>query len=131
MKCLLAIIGFMTVMTGCTTHYYEKQRDTLVLYLYKPNAQQVLLACSLDGFEPHEARYLDGRWVVDLPSGDPFRYYYILDGKLFLPPCQIRESDDFGSENCIFDPQLSCFYKTVKTNPPSSFKAHQKIQHKY
>ena len=109
MKCIWAIIGFVAVMAGCTTHYCQKQRDTLMLYLNKPHAKRVILACSLDGFEPHEARHLDGRWVVTLPSEDQFRYYYVVDGEIFLPPCQVRERDDFGSENCVFDSQLSCF----------------------
>ncbi len=66
----------------------------------------MILFCSLDGFEPHETRNDDGRWVVSLPSDSPFRYYYLLDGKMFLPPCRMKEKDDFGSENCIFDPHL-------------------------
>jgi hypothetical protein len=43
---------------------------------------------------------------VSLPSGYPFRYYYVLDGEMYLPPCQMIENDDFGSANCIFDPHL-------------------------
>jgi ABC-type uncharacterized transport system auxiliary subunit len=110
MKCLgLFVVTVMTLLAGCATHYCKQERDTLVLYLNKPGAQQVFLASSLDGFEPHQARHLDGRWVVVLPSGDQFRYYYVVDDKIFLPPCKIRESDDFGSENCVFDPQLPCF----------------------
>lgn len=109
MKGLLSIIGVVTLMAGCSSHYCTKQGDTVVLYLNKPEARQVMLVCSLDGFEPHEARDLEGRWKVSLPLADQFRYCYVVDGNIFLPPCQIREKDDFGSENCVFDPQLSCF----------------------
>ena len=109
MKGVLPIVIFMALIAGCATHYCKQERDTLVLYLNKPGAQRVFLASSLDGFEPHEARHLDGRWVVVLPSDNVFRYYYVIDGKIFLPPCQFTESDDFGSENCVFDPQLSYF----------------------
>lgn len=104
MRCLLVIVGFMTVMTGCATHYYQDQGDTIMFYLNKPDARQVVLACSLDSFESHEARQLDGCWVVSLPSKVAFRYYYLVDGNLFLPPCRMKEKDDFGSENCVFDP---------------------------
>lgn len=105
MKCLSTLVIFMTLIAGCATHYCRKEKDSLVLYLEKPGAQRVFFASSLDGFEPHEARHLDGRWVVVLPYQNPFRYYYVVDDEIFLPPCQFTESDDFGSENCIFDPQ--------------------------
>ena len=106
MKRLMWIAGFMVMAAGCATHYYQVEGNTLSLYLDRPDAQRVILFCSLDGFEPHENRNDDGRWVVSLPSDSPFRYYYLLDGKMFLPPCRMKEKDDFGSENCIFDPHL-------------------------
>jgi hypothetical protein len=103
---LLLIAAILVVIAGCASHTYQVQGDTLVLYLDKPDAQQVILRCSLDDFEPHEAQKVDGRWVVFLPSGDAFRYYYVLDGKMFLPPCRMKEKDDYGSANCIFDPHV-------------------------
>jgi hypothetical protein len=106
MKRLLLIFGYMVMAGGCVTHYCQVQGDRLALYLDQPDAQRVLLASSLDGFEPHEARKVDGRWVVSLPADRQFRYYYVLDGELFVPSCLLKETDDFGSENCIYDPQL-------------------------
>jgi hypothetical protein len=103
---LLLIAGFIVLAAGCTTHHFQVQGNTLALYLEKPDAQWVILSCSLDGFEPHEAKNVDGRWVVSLPSDCQFRYYYVIDGEMFLPPCRMKEKDDFGSENCIFDPHL-------------------------
>lgn len=103
---LFLAVGIMVLTVGCATHYYQLQGDTLALYLNRPLAQRVTLACSLDGFQPHEARNVDGRWEVFLPSDHQFRYYYVIDGKVFLPPCQMKENDDFGSENCIFDPHM-------------------------
>lgn len=106
MKYLFLIAGFMALTAGCATHYQQVRGQTLLLCLKKPDAKQVILACSLDDFEPHEARQSDGQWVVSLPADETFRYYYILDGKVFLPPCRMKESDDFGSENCIFEPDI-------------------------
>ena len=103
---LLLILIFMLLSSGCSTHYYRIKADILELYLNKPDAQRVVFACSLDAFEPHEANNLDGRWVVSVQRKDQFRYFYMIDGELFLPPCQLKEKDDFGSENCIFDPEL-------------------------
>lgn len=106
MRRLMLMVGIAVVMASCATHFHQVQGDKLALYLVKPDAHQVLLACSLDGFEPHEAKKDGGQWVVCLPANSPFRYYYVLDGEIFLPPCQMKENDDFGSENCIFDPHL-------------------------
>ena len=108
MKRLMMLIGLLSVLTGCASHYYRIQDGQLALYLDRPDAREVILASSLDGFQPHEARKVAGRWVVSLPSDRAFRYYYMLDGQVFLPPCRMKERDDFGSENCVFEPpQLS------------------------
>jgi hypothetical protein len=101
-KRLLPLAGLMLLTTGCATHYYQVQGDTLAFTWTSPDAQKVTFACSLDDFKPHEARKVDGRWVVSVPSGEPFRYYYVLDGKLFLPPCDLKENDDFGSAKTVF-----------------------------
>lgn len=106
MKILLPIVGCVILLTGCSTHYHQVRGDTLTLYLDKPTARQVFLACSSDMFVPHEARKDNKRWVVSLPAGFPFRYFYLVDGEIFLPPCRMKEKDDFGSENCIFEPNL-------------------------
>ena len=103
---LLLITCLMVLTVGCATHYYQVRGDTLELYLDKPDARKVIFVSSLDGFKPHEAHKPDGRWVISVPSGRQFRYFYMIDGEPFLPPCQLKESDDFGSENCIFDPEL-------------------------
>ena len=103
---LLPMLAWMLLAAGCATHYCTVQGDKLAMVLDKPDAREVTFACSLDGFEPHEARNVDGRWVVDLPAECQFRYYYVLDGEIYLPPCQMKEMDDFGSEKCIFDPHM-------------------------
>jgi hypothetical protein len=84
----LLLIAAILVVTGCASHYYQVQGDTLVLYLDKPDAQQVILRCSLDDFEPHEARKVDGRWVVFLPSGERFPILLCVGRRMFLPPCR-------------------------------------------
>lgn len=106
MKRLLPIAALILLATGCATHYYRVQGDNLALYLKAPGAKKVTFACSLDDFDPHDARNIDGRWTVSVSGTDPFRYFYLLDGELFLPPCELKENDDFGSRNCIFNPHL-------------------------
>ena len=45
-------------------------------------------------------------WLVTIPAGSEFTYFYIADGAVYLPPCCFTEKDDFGSENCLFIPDM-------------------------
>ena len=102
----LLIVSLMLLVAGCSSHYYRIKADMLEIYLNKPDAHRVVFACSLDHFEPHEASNLDGHWVVTVHRKDQFRYFYVIDVELFLPRCRLKEKDDFGSENCIFVPDM-------------------------
>lgn len=93
-------------LSGCATHYHRIDGNQITLVLRRPAAKQVVLAISLDGFQPRSARHTSGRWEVSLPADETFKYFYRVDGELFLPDCPMKENDDFGSETCIFDPQL-------------------------
>jgi len=93
--------------SGCAAHYYRIKEDALHLYLRKPEARSVYFASSLDAFRLHSAQKIDGRaWEVQLPAKREFRYFYLVDGKVFSPPCRFFETDDFGSTNCIFVPDM-------------------------
>ena len=106
MKFLLPILGGLLLLAGCATHTYQRHNGVVTLYLDAPAGRQVALACSRDGFVPRPARRHYGRWEVTLPADSPFRYFYLVDGVVFVPPCRLREKDDFGAENCVFDPGL-------------------------
>ncbi len=106
-KLVLAALMFFVGLGGCTTHYYRITGPKIYLYLNKPGAKSVYFASSLDGYELHRAKQKDhGMWEVTLSLGNEFRYFYMADGALVLPPCRYKEKDDFGSENCIFVPNL-------------------------
>ena len=88
--------------SGCADHYYKTQDDRVWIYLRFPEAQQVLFLSSLDGYEKHVAKKTDNKtWEIFVRSNSEFKYFYIVDGNLFLPACSLKEMDDFGSENCI------------------------------
>lgn len=106
MKRVLMAAACLLIMSGCTAHYFEVDDNLLTMYLDKPGAQRVFLASSLDGFRPREVPKVEGRWKIVLPSFASFRYFYIVDDTIYLPDCRMREKDDFGSENCIFDPRM-------------------------
>jgi hypothetical protein len=97
-------ILFLLSLTACSGHYYLKEGNQVTFFLKRPEAQKVVLYCSMDGFAGHPATRVSGRWEVRLPAERTFTYFYRLDDELYLPDCAARETDDFGSENCVFDP---------------------------
>ena len=103
---LVVIVWLCIIVGGCASHYYQINGSEMVMVLTKSDAHRVDLACSLDAYQPHSAKKKAGRWEVLLPSNKAFRYFYRVDGMPFVPDCPMKENDDFGSETCIFDPQL-------------------------
>ncbi|GAB6094977.1 hypothetical protein JCM14469_12290 [Desulfatiferula olefinivorans] len=102
---MMAIVCLL--MTACVHHYHEKQGDLLVVYLKRPEAEAVSFLYSHDGFKPHKAvRVQSDLWQVSVTFANDFVYFYIVDDEVYLPPCRLREKDDFGSENCVFSEML-------------------------
>ncbi len=91
---------------GCAaTHYHERQSDRVTFYLRAPEARGVAFVSSQDDYQIHRAeRVNDSRWMVTVAANSEFRYFYIVDGRVYLPECELYEKDDFGSRNCIYVP---------------------------
>jgi hypothetical protein len=88
---------------GCTGHYFRNDADAVRFYLRAPEAAQVEFVASLNGFEPLNARRThSGNWMVAVPNNRSFTYFYRVDGQVRLPDCDVREHDDFGRFNCLF-----------------------------
>jgi hypothetical protein len=104
---ILIILLSVWVLMGCATHYQNIKGEQVYMYLKDPGSQTGFFASSLDGFQPHPlTRHTPKTWLIRLPAEHEFTYFYIMDGQPFLPDCQYKEKDDFGSENCIFIPDL-------------------------
>jgi hypothetical protein len=103
---LLGLTVFCMIVTSCATHFYKINGQEVTLFLEKSDATNVLFLSSLNHFESQELNQQNGVWEVTLPANIPFRYFYKVDGKIFLPPCPMKEKDNFGSENCIFEKKL-------------------------
>ena len=102
------MISAALFMMGCAAaHYHEREPGGVTLYLRAPGAEQVEFVSSLDAFNPHRASKLDGsRWAVTVAARSEFRYFYIVDGSVYLPECEFYEKDDFGSRNCVYVPGM-------------------------
>lgn len=98
---MIALIG------GCQSHFHKVRENAIYFYLHQPEARRVELRCSFDGFKPHPATKTDDdTWEVTVPFTSEFIYFYIVDDRVFLPSCRLKEKDDFGTENCIFIPEM-------------------------
>jgi hypothetical protein len=108
MKRLITAALFLTIgLMGCANHFYQVKENSLHLYLKKPEAHNVSFAYSGDGYRLHQTEKLDSKtWMVTVPVGLEFTYFYIIDGIAYVPSCRLKEKDDFGSENCIFIPDM-------------------------
>ena len=104
---VLYLTGVALYLAGCAaTHYYKLQSDRVTFYLNAPGAKGVVFASSLDAYSPHLASNVGGsRWVVSAAAGSEFRYFYIVDGAVYIPECKFYEQDDFGSRNCVYVPE--------------------------
>lgn len=104
---IVAIVTAIMLFAGCTNHYYSVNKDSVEFYLKRPKSQHVYFLSSLDGFKPHKAMLVDHKtWLVNMPANAEFKYFYNVDGDLYVPPCKLKENDDFGSQNCIFIPGM-------------------------
>jgi hypothetical protein len=96
---LLFMVIFCFGFIGCASHYYKIKGKTDVKVIY--------FSSSLDGYELHKAQRTGGKtWKVEVPADVEFRYFYVINGVVYLPSCKFREKDDFGSENCIYIPGM-------------------------
>jgi 1,4-alpha-glucan branching enzyme len=106
MKKHLVIFGLFIVfvLSGCSPqHFVKKDPDSLTLYLRNPEAHRVQFAASVDHFTLHDARQDDrGIWEIKVPAGSELKYFYIVDGQVYVPECRFKEKDDFGAENCLY-----------------------------
>ena len=94
-------------LIGCKNHFSQVKGNLTHLYLEKPEAHAVSFASSEDGYQLHQVEKIDSKtWLVTMPAGLEFAYFYIVDGVVYVPPCRFKEKDDFGSENCIFVPGM-------------------------
>ena len=99
-------MALATCLLGCAAaHYHERDSERVTLFLRAPGAEKVEFASSLDAYERHRADKLRrSLWAVSVAADSEFRYFYIVDGRVVTPECELYEKDDFGSRNCVYVP---------------------------
>ena len=108
MKVILPFLAMVILLTaGCATHEYRVINQELHIYLKDKGAENVYILSSLDEFTPRQATDTgSGTWEAVFPSDVEFRYFFLVDDEVMVPSCDMKEKDDFGSENCIYIPLL-------------------------
>ncbi len=106
MKFLLLIVLLLAALSGCASrHYVEQKTDSLVFSLRLPQATRVQFSSSTDNFVLHDTvKNGSGIWQLTVPFALELTYFYIVDGSVYLPECRFKETDDFGAENCLYQP---------------------------
>ncbi|MBU0960328.1 MAG: hypothetical protein KKD01_04950 [Proteobacteria bacterium] len=107
MKKLLFISGLLlSCCAGCANHHYTTEdRESVSLYLRLPDVNRVQLASSVDHYQLHDTtKNTLGFWEISMPLTPESSYFYVVDNSIYLPDCRFKETDDFGSENCLYRP---------------------------
>ena len=99
---LLCLLG--AILSGCAGFSVQEQAPGAVTFMLRNGqAREVALATSLDQYRPHSVEKNQfGLWQVSVPARATFSYFYLVDGAVYLPDCEFRETDDFGFENCLY-----------------------------
>lgn len=108
MKKYFSIIFILFLLTtGCAGRHYEVKNDRLHIYIKNSKAEKVYMLCSLDEYQPRRAVNTgSGTWETVLSPHMEFKYFFLVDGEVFIPSCELKEKDDFGSENCVYIPLM-------------------------
>jgi hypothetical protein len=96
----------LSLVSGCAPHHFiTSKADVVTVYLEAPKASKVIFVSSVDNFREHATqKNAKGLWAIENLTNREFHYFYIVDGRLYVPECRYREKDDFGAANCIYQP---------------------------
>jgi hypothetical protein len=96
----------LILVSGCAPHHFiTSESDAVTVYLDAPKASKVIFVSSVDNFREHATqKNTKGLWAIENLTNREFQYFYIVDGRLYVPECRYREKDNFGAANCIYQP---------------------------
>jgi len=98
----------LIILGGCMAGYEGHRKERVNIFITKPETEssEVLFFTSLDGFKPRRAERLkNGKWMVTALADREFSYFFLIDGRHYIPSCRYKEDDGYGHQNCIYSPQ--------------------------
>lgn len=105
----ICCIVLMAALMGCAARQplYTIEADQLKIRIELPDTEAVMFASSLDGYRLRNARRVsEHAWEIEQPADRTFAYFFMVDGRPYVPACRWTEADDFGARNCLFVPGL-------------------------
>jgi hypothetical protein len=69
----------------------------------KAEGESLTFFGSNNKYRPIKAEKDGKRWIIEAPDATRFKYFFKLDGKIYLPKCELKEQDDFGGHLCIYE----------------------------
>jgi hypothetical protein len=105
---LIALGLLLCLLSACSPLFVRREADTVRFSILRPKAESVQFACSLDGYDKHAASpKWPFRWEAAVSAAsEEFKYFFLVDDEVYIPPCQFKENDDFGSQICIYVPSM-------------------------
>ncbi len=104
----IRLLGYIILlfMVACTPqHTVVLQSNSVVVGLHMHEADEIAFASSLDRFTVHQAhKERHGQWIVAGLPNKEFQYFFLVDGKVYVPECRFKVKDDFGAVNCRYLP---------------------------
>ena len=106
--CCIACAQFVMFSVGCAVISATRgvQIDDAQVTLTWPGAREVKFASSLDQFQLRDGMKENGKWSWKLKKDREFTFFFIVDGEVAVPDCELTAADDFGLRNCIYVPGL-------------------------
>jgi hypothetical protein len=105
----LLLLTILVCFSGCThaAHTVIAVGGRIDFHLSAPGAGSVTLVVigqTVEHLPAHQSKNGDWEAEVLFNSKQPLhdlRYFYLVNGKVYLPPCRMKDTDDFGAENCV------------------------------
>lgn len=72
-RILSAALMVVSFLSACAPHFYRIRGNEVTLVLRRPEAESVMLATSLDGFNLRPVDRVSSSWEVIMPADKAFR----------------------------------------------------------
>jgi len=103
---LFVIFILFIVITACARHYVKQSESSLSFYYNGEKADKVLFYSDINDFTGKKFKKSEGYWVysINKPADlKEIKFFYKINGKVHIPECEMKISDDFGGKLCVLE----------------------------